>query len=641
MKVYLNEYNIRMEKSAYLPIATGMLRAYAQTREKIRSNYEFQPFFYHIDSPDEILRRYDAPAVAAFSVWMWNERLVMTVAQEVKRRWPECLIVMGGLHVPHNPQEFFASRPFLDVAVRAEGEEAFSDILERYTESRDFSEIPNVSWRHDGEFVKNLTERKQPKDLDFYPSPYIEGLFDDIVADGRFQMQATIETNRGCPFPCAFCAWGNHGLSRKYRFHGVDRVREEIEWAAKNKIRYLFNADSNFGMHKRDEEIAQILVDTKTRYGFPEKFRTCFGKNADERIYGIAKKLHDADMEKGITLALQSNDPIVLKNIRRENIKMETYRFLQRKFNDANVPVYSEMILGLPGETFDTWKTGIEVLLQAGLKNQLFVYLCQILPNTQMSEPEYQKEFGIVTKRIQLNEIHGAVRTDALVTEYEDIIVATNSMPTATWRQMVLFSWVTMVLHSLKVGFFVLLWLHNRHRQKFTDFIEYAARYDGGEIWSHELAQFNGQIERLLSGLGRGREMPGYAPIYWDEEEASFLRLSERWDAFYYEFTYMVADYLTSRKVPYSAAELSEVVHYQRLRMPSADDLPSAVQAFQHNVPEYFERVMDAPVDMTRTMQPLTIYAKQFQGDKPRFAKETIMWGRKSGTIMTEAAAPN
>ena len=133
--------------------------------------------------------------------------------------------------------------------------------------------------------------------------------------------------------------------------------------------------------------------------------------------------------------------------------------------------------------------------------------------------------------------------------------------------------------------------------------------------------------------------MPGYAPIYWDEEEASFLRLSEKWDGFYYEFAYMVADFLTSRKVPYSAAELSEVVHYQRLRMPSSDDLPSSVQAFQHNVPTYFSRVMDAPVDMEHTMQPLTIYAKQFQGDKPRFAKETIMWGRKSGTIMTEAHA--
>jgi putative methyltransferase len=640
-RVFLNEYNIRMERSAYLPIATGLLRAYAETLPEVRANYEFAPFLYHVDSMANIMPRYDAPDVAAFSLSMWNEQLNLRVAKEVKSQHPQCLIVFGGPQVPQHPQQYFREHPFIDVAVRAEGEEAFAKILLRCLESRNFEGLTGVSWRDaSGACVRNTVESHQPKDLDMYPSPYLEGLFDPIMADSLvtgLNLQAIIETNRGCPFPCSFCYWGQGGLSRKYRFHGIERVANEIEWAARNKIKYLFNADSNFGMHKRDEEIAQILVDIKKRYGYPEKFRTCFGKNADERIYGIATKLHAADLEKGITLALQSNNKDVLKNIQRQNIKLETYKTLQVKFNEANVPVYSELILGLPGETFETWKTGVQEMLSAGLKNQLFIYLCQVFPNTEMSEPEYQKRFGIVTKRIELNEIHGAIRTEDLVAEYEDVIVTTDAMPLAMWRQMVLFSWLTMVMHSLKVAFFVMLYLDNRHGLKVTDFIENLSKAGPGcSILWRELSEFNAQIDRLLAGHGRGRRVEGYAPIYWDEEEASFLRIAEDVDAFYDELYDLVGRYLNFHGREWDADELQEVIDYQRLRIPTAQDEPVRVRTFQRNVPEYFDRLLTShPVALGDGRQTMTVYARQFP-DKGRFAVETLMWGRKSGTIMTK-----
>src|SRR3990167_163074 len=93
-------------------------------------------------------------------------------------------------------------------------------------------------------------------------------------------------------FKCTFCAWGRGGLTVKYKFHGLDRVKKELEWCAKNKINYIFNADSNFGMHPRDEEIAEYLVQLKTETGYPEKFRTCYGKNTNDRIFKIGSLLH-------------------------------------------------------------------------------------------------------------------------------------------------------------------------------------------------------------------------------------------------------------------------------------------------------------------------------------------------------------
>jgi len=63
-----------------------------------------------------------------------------------------------------------------------------------------------------------------------------------------------------------------------------------------------------------------LIVEAKKKYGFPEKFRTCWGKNTDENIFRIAGMLHEHDLEKGITLARQSQSKEVLGNIKRGNI---------------------------------------------------------------------------------------------------------------------------------------------------------------------------------------------------------------------------------------------------------------------------------------------------------------------------------
>src|SRR3989344_2775141 len=133
-RVYFNEYNVLMEGTAYLPIVSGLLRAHAETFDLLKQSYEFMPFFFYRDIPQCILPHYDNPSVAAFSVSMWNEQLNLQIAEAVKRKFPDCLIVFGGPHVPHHPEEYFKEHSFVDVAVRGEGEESFSEILIRNLE---------------------------------------------------------------------------------------------------------------------------------------------------------------------------------------------------------------------------------------------------------------------------------------------------------------------------------------------------------------------------------------------------------------------------------------------------------------------------------------------------------------------------
>ncbi len=584
-KVYFNEYNIRMGPLSYLPLVSGLLRAHAETSEVIRREYTFEPFIYVNDAPRTILARYDNPGVAAFSSFMWNDRLNHTVACEVKSRWPGCLVVFGGPQVPHHPVRYMGEHPWIDVCVRAEGEGAFTDILERFTDSDDFSGIPGVTWRG-GE---NEGERPFSRDLDTLPSPYLEGLYDTLV-EGPDSFQAIIETNRGCPFHCTFCYWGRGGLSRKYKYFGLERVYRELEWCAEHKIKYIFNADSNFGMNKRDTEIADFLVDLKERTGFPDKFRTCYGKNTDDKIFAIGALFHKHKLEKGITLARQSNDETVLKNIKRGNISMDTYKNLQERFNHENIPIYSELILGLPGETVKTWRDGIDELLRAGLKNQLFVYFCQVYPNTDLGDPEYQKKFGIVTQTVPLNEIHGTVHDESWVTEYEDIVITSNSMTVEDWRQMAMLSWVTMLMHSLKLGYFVMEHLFDEHDIPHIDFLEYLATGPGNGPIAREIAVFEATLDDMLAGKGRGCVIADCGETYWDIEEASFIRCMRDPTEFYADLYIQVVF-----EWPQVGPGIMDVIRYQQLRIPTIE---------------------------------------MFDGDVDRWARETILWGRKSGTML-------
>lgn len=122
---------------------------------------------------------------------------------------------------------------------------------------------------------------------------------------------------------CTFCEWGAAALN-KIRPFPIERVLEEIDWIGRNGVDYVDNADANFGILARDEQIAETVAKTKERYGYPEKFRTSFAKYSNqqiaERVFRIAKILHKSGQLKAVTLALQSTNEQTLIDIKRKNI---------------------------------------------------------------------------------------------------------------------------------------------------------------------------------------------------------------------------------------------------------------------------------------------------------------------------------
>ena len=182
-------------------------------------------------------------------------------------------------------------------------------------------------------------------DLDEIPSPFLNGIFEG----GRYTY-AIFETNRGCPFRCAFCYWGL-GDSRVAKFE-EERLRAELTWIFDNKIMGLFMADANWGMLKRDIDLSRHIVDCKARTGWPYLVIINSAKNKPERLVEIATIFQSAGIMTTQSIAVQSLDDETLSRVDRSNIKLDAYATALEEMNRRQLASYVRAIgerLGLGG----------------------------------------------------------------------------------------------------------------------------------------------------------------------------------------------------------------------------------------------------------------------------------------------------
>ncbi|MCR5040501.1 MAG: hypothetical protein K6C36_00225, partial [Clostridia bacterium] len=320
--VYFAQAAYRNGKTAYLPYAVGTIIAYAWKDDTVRANYSVDDIIFLREDIDDIVNRLDDPVYFGFSTYLWNIEYNKALAKKVKERYPDCVIQFGG-HQVSPDASLLRECDYIDLLVHNEGEEVVRQILIELLKGKDrsFEKICNVSFRKNGSVVSTERALLEPGE---YPSPYLEGVFSDIMArNPDTDFIPLLETNRGCPNHCSYCGWGMY--KSKIRMFPMERIYKEIEWVADHKMEFLGFADANFGLFDRDATIVDWIISFKERCGYPKKFQVSYTKNSDQRVFEMTKKLNDHDMDKGVTLAFQSLSQEVLDNIGRSNIKLSYY----------------------------------------------------------------------------------------------------------------------------------------------------------------------------------------------------------------------------------------------------------------------------------------------------------------------------
>ena len=89
---------------------------------------------------------------------------------------------------------------------------------------------------------------------------------------------------------------------------------------------------------------------------------------------------------KGVTFAMQSLNQETLDASKRLNLKTEEALTYLKKYQEVDIPTYSELIWPMPSETYDTLKDGIQRLIELGQKDFLMVHPLVITYNAEMGQ---------------------------------------------------------------------------------------------------------------------------------------------------------------------------------------------------------------------------------------------------------------
>jgi radical SAM superfamily enzyme YgiQ (UPF0313 family) len=274
--------------------------------------------------PDGVAAALAEADLAGISLYTWNQRYALEVARRARTVRPELRVVAGGPSVPRRPEAaaaFLAAHPWIDALVLGEGERAFVDIVRAVRGGAAIAGLPGVVARAgDGVCCGPPRPRLEGDGFAGIGSPYLDGTFDALVARGEIGpiTTAVLETNRGCPFACTFCDWGQATQSRVHELPG-ERVTHELTWLAERGVPYLYLVDANFGIRRRDVEITRTIGELARAHGAPRFVFFHLTKNATAKNLRTVEVLREHGVATQVALSMQDFDAEVLLAIKRDN----------------------------------------------------------------------------------------------------------------------------------------------------------------------------------------------------------------------------------------------------------------------------------------------------------------------------------
>jgi putative methyltransferase len=644
LTVLISEPNADERAQTFLPYVWGVLKTASDSYDDLADQFFWLDPIFQRRSVQEMLAPYDVTTVdvLGLSCYTWNFKLQCELARAVKAANSRCLIVAGGPDPDVKDKEFFRLHPYIDAVVVKDGELTFSHLLRTVAENAPLSGIGGL-------YLPNGSEREvvftgPPKlPTDFTASPYLRqaAYYEAIIKNNEKTLFSMIwETNRGCPYSCSYCDWGSATMS-KIRAFDLDRVKRDAEWIARSGCIFVFLADANFGILKRDIEIAETLTEAQRVHGYPRYFYYSPAKNNPDRSLAIARQFAQSGLSSRHPLAIQHTDVDVLASTDRQNISPEKQIALARAIIDAGYQVDVQLILGIPGDTYQKWKRCLTDVMEWGIHEEYFVFFYNLLPNAPAADPAFIERWGIKTLLRRSRHLPAEVPRGSKDRVIEErIVVESRSFGTEDWVRMYTYTCFIRALHGMGLTRLIAVYLRRSRRVPYREFYDFviekffAEGLDGTGLYatiedfyrrslSHDFELNCHDIDRL----------PDF-PYPVSSSSLIFIELCLRADEFYARLEKCLEAHFGSDIL------LSSITSYQKnlLIMPDYDADQGKEFALKHDWPGYFSKeqrteisaVLDEPKPLDRGLARVS---DMTCGD-PSYGVWPLQWPHDDGARM-------
>ena len=292
------------------------------------------------------------PRLIGLGIYIWNTRQSLEVVRHLRRLSPETLIVVGGP----------------EIGYETEGQELFNEVDHVFQGEADFTFRDFVKcWMETGERPRTKIIAPALPEIKQLMFPYAEFTDDDIK-----NRIVYVEASRGCPYKCEYCL---SALDISVRNFDLEPFLNEMQTLLDRGVRQFKFVDRTFNLApKISTRILQFFLD-RVALGLFLHFEMVPDRLPDE-LKVLIEKFPAGSLQ--FEIGIQTWNPQVAHNVsRRQNFEriVENLRYLRAH---THVHTHADLIVGLPGESFASFKAGFDTLynlepdeIQVGLLKRL------------------------------------------------------------------------------------------------------------------------------------------------------------------------------------------------------------------------------------------------------------------------------
>lgn len=304
----------------------------------------------------EKILSFKAPIVG-FSVYIWNTVQTLETIMILKKVSPETIVVLGGPEISYETQ----TQPHLkwcDYIIQGEADFSFRELCRKLL----------AGDKPDAQIIgPTLPEIKLVK------MPYSLYTDDDIKNRVIY-----VEASRGCPYKCEYCL---SSLDKSVRSFDLEHFLGEMKTLLDRGVRQFKFVDRTFNLSPTTStRILQFFLD-HISLGLFLHFELVPDRLPVE-IRELIQKFPEASLQ--FEIGIQTLNPEVAKNVSRKNdlVKVEeNFKFLREH---THVHTHADLIVGLPGETFESFGQGFDQLAKYG-PDEIQVGILKRLKGTPIS----------------------------------------------------------------------------------------------------------------------------------------------------------------------------------------------------------------------------------------------------------------
>jgi radical SAM superfamily enzyme YgiQ (UPF0313 family) len=354
------------------------------------------------------------PWLVGFTCYVWNIERTLWICRELKRLRPDLQIVLGGPEITPDNQ-WVLETPDYDYAAIGEGEQTFAELLTMLRDGpginrrRSLPLVGEGAGAIAGLYVPpssgpRYDPRLQPiprtpmPDINQLGSPYLAG-----ILDAAEESSLLLETTRGCVFNCKFCYYPK-SYDKQY-YLAPELIRASLRHAREKGVREIFMLDPTLNQRKDFAEFLTILAEENPGQCF-QYFGELRGEGITEKTARLLREANFTEVEVG----LQSVGPDAMDLMDRKN-NLRAFERGVRAMMKEGIEVKVDLIVGLPGDTVESVRRGMNYLRDNSLFSDVQVFNLAILPGTA-----FRQEAEQLGLRHQSRPPYYVTRTPALTT---------------------------------------------------------------------------------------------------------------------------------------------------------------------------------------------------------------------------------